>query len=104
MNQRVSNGLSAMSNGRGPWTGTVMVAGHGSCELLAGLSTDPGVRAYGHCIVALVQVAQSWSWTSDDPIVCETVARMLEAMGEVTPAQLDGIGFIRQGWERLGKG
>jgi len=104
MKQQVIKGLSPMSNRRGPWSGQLLISGAGSFELLAGLSTDPGVRANGHCIVALIQMPQTWSWTTDDPIVCETVARMLEAMGEVTPAQLEGIGFVGQGWERVGSG
>jgi hypothetical protein len=52
------------------------------------------MRASGH----------NWSWITEDPVVCETVARMIEAMNEVTPAQLEGIGFISDGWQELGKG
>ncbi len=97
-------GLTAMKNGHGPWVGQVNVNGIGACELLAGLSTDPGVRAFGSCIVAIISHGRNWSWTTDEPLVCETVARVLQSMGEVAPAQLDGIGFVSEGWERLGKG
>jgi hypothetical protein len=93
-----------MKNGRGPWAGIVNVVGQGACQLRVGLSTDGTRRAYGHCIVALTGEPRHWSWTTDDPVVCETVASILESMGEVTPAQLEGIGFVPDGWEKLGTG
>ena len=98
-------GLTALSNGSGPWEGVVQVRGLlGPAQLICGRATELDLEHTGRGVVAVIHVERNWCWATDHPISCETVGKMIEAMGEVLPEQLEGMGFVENTWMPQGQG
>lgn len=102
MKQKAVRGLARMSNGAGPFRGDVTIEGLvGEAEMLVGLATEKDGEHHGRCVVALVHQERNFVWGTGNPVSCETVARMLEAMGIVRQEQLLGMGFVETPWMKV---
>lgn len=112
MRESEFDGLTKLRTGRGPLLGEVVVVDQAvdksrPSDISCGLCIAKGAELEGgHSIVVDTHIGDgTWSKaypdTHDGAVSCETVARMLEAMGSVTAAQLEGMGFSRAVWLRV---
>lgn len=101
--------LMKFPNGRTPIrTSCIVRLGCGSTETAsidAGLCKESDTHGMDSCVVVVRIRNMNWCFclpeTDVGAIMAENVARMLNTMGWVHEEQLFGMGFVRNGFERV---
>lgn len=105
MRQEPNPNMTSFSNGRGPFVGTTNVLVNNNtvmpAQILCGVATNPEVEGAGQMCVTVVGQYVNWWLACNDPVQCETVAQMLEAMKFAYSKQLQDMGFVENTWMRL---
>lgn len=89
-------GVKPLTNGRGPFVGSVHIVACGDFEIICG--KDRMAKGLGNAPngVAIVRTTPNVGYFMyfPDPVAAETVAKMIESLETMTEHQLEKMGFV----------
>lgn len=105
MKKKAVRGLTKLTNGRGPFVGKTKVGKH-VMQVLCGKDNSldewlDGQKTHEHMgeapnavILSRVRPSIAWSMSFQSPEQAEMMARILEALGQISEEQAEALGFV----------